>query len=197
MKKEIEQNLDFQEYLKEHFELIEDLNRNPDGNLINRLLIKSNKWKITKSSNGPKKYKLIGVTYKKESYIFRFHRLVFFLKYNYFPDQIDHIDQNPSNNLLSNLRESNNMHNHKNKTNSSTNCSKFMGISLQQNNNYYWNVQVCLKNNKKHQKLFSILKYGDQAEIMAVEYFNQYVLTNKLEDKYYAVRYNQNLLKEV
>jgi hypothetical protein len=40
---------------------------------------------------------------KGKSYLL--HRLIFLMHYGYLPNQIDHIDGNPANNLLENLRE--------------------------------------------------------------------------------------------
>ena len=39
------------------------------------------------------------------------HRLIFLMHHGYLPEMIDHIDGNPSNNLITNLREATNQQN--------------------------------------------------------------------------------------
>lgn len=69
-------------------------------------------WKVSRG-NGMKIGDLAG-TVRTDGYrsiqingkLYLAHRLIFLYHYGYIPKEIDHIDSNPSNNNISNLRES-------------------------------------------------------------------------------------------
>jgi hypothetical protein len=56
------------------------------------------------------------------------HRLVWLWVHGYFPDQIDHIDGDKTNNRLANLREATTSQNHGNMTKNVCNKSGFKGV---------------------------------------------------------------------
>lgn len=60
------------------------------------------------------------------------HRIIFAMHHGYFPDFIDHIDQNRANNKIRNLRAATNSENGQNKR-PTKNSSKFKGV--------FWSVQ--------------------------------------------------------
>lgn len=60
---------------------------------------------------------------------FLVHRIIWLIEYGEWPEQIDHIDGNPANNRLSNLREVNQLLNCKNAARRSDNQSGTTGIS--------------------------------------------------------------------
>lgn len=110
-------------------------------------------WKVDRRGN-----KLIGkqasrlkksngyqeVTINKKKYYA--HRLIFMMFHGYWPVQIDHIDNNRSNNLLSNLREANNAQNNRNTKLRCTNKSGYKGVYLhKQNKNFVARITVNYK----------------------------------------------------
>lgn len=75
------------------------------------------------------------------------HRIVFFLHYNNCPNIIDHIDNNPSNNKIENLRAANkseNQHNRKINKNNKSGC-KGLNILTSTSGKEYWHCKI---NNK-------------------------------------------------
>ena len=60
---------------------------------------------------------------------YKIHRLVYLMHYGYMPEFIDHIDGNPSNNRIENLRPTTLMQNSWNQKNRKTNTSGHKGIS--------------------------------------------------------------------
>jgi hypothetical protein len=98
-----------------------------DGNLFWKVDRKGNKVKgkqanRLKKSNG---YQEVTIN-KKNLYA---HRVIFMMIHGRWPEQIDHIDGNRSNNLIDNLREANNAQNNRNTSLRSTNTTGFKGVS--------------------------------------------------------------------
>lgn len=62
------------------------------------------------------------------------HRVVFFLVHGYMPSQVDHIDCNPMNNSIDNLRAADSSGNNRNKKKSSKNSSGFKGVTWNKHN---------------------------------------------------------------
>ena len=73
------------------------------------------------SASGYKYIKIDGKSYSS-------HRLIFGMIYGYLPYEIDHIDGNPLNNLVENLREANHSDNLKNTKIQSNNRSGVKGV---------------------------------------------------------------------
>jgi hypothetical protein len=93
------------------------------------------------------------------------HRIIFFLHYNYLPKYIDHIDGNPLNNNIANLREASKQQNQWNRKKSSNNTSG--------TKNVYWHTQsqkwrVVLTKNKKDIYMGSFNEL-ELAELVAIE----------------------------
>lgn len=75
-------------------------------------------------------YKSIGVDGK----VYLAHRLIFLWNYGYMPKIIDHIDRNPKNNCIENLREATQSQNIINSKKSIANTSGYRGV--------YWHTQL-------------------------------------------------------
>ena len=70
-----------------------------DGELIH--LTSHSKYKIgDKAGSSRKGYLMVGINYKR----YFIHRLIFLYHHGYLPKEIDHIDCNPLNNKIENLR---------------------------------------------------------------------------------------------
>ena len=122
-----------------------------------RLNKQTNKWSCCSNLKGNKDgYINIGINKKK----YRLHRVI----YKYFNEdfdltyshnnQIDHIDINPSNNKIENLRVVNNSQNSINK-NKRKNCSsKYKGVSWYKKTNK-WQAQISIDGKNKHLGLFA------------------------------------------
>lgn len=78
------------------------------------------------------------------------HRLIFLIHHGYMPKFIDHIDGNPSNNKIENLREATNNQNQYNKTINSNNKSGIKNVHWS-NSMKKWCVQISI--NKKIQTI--------------------------------------------
>ena len=98
------------------------------------------------------------------------HRLVFAWHNSFMPEFIDHIDGNPSNNKIENLREATWSQNQQNKTNQINNTSGVKGVSWVAKRNR-WVVRVQL--NKKSYQL-GYFKDLEFAELVAIEGQNKY-----------------------
>lgn len=108
------------------------------------------------------------------------HRLIYLYHYGYFPNKIDHIDGDKSNNLIENLRsvtQSQNLMNSKSAKNSS---SKYKGV-------YYhkkakkWVSQIQINGKLKYLGLFTsetdaAIAYNKAA----IEYFDEYAYLNNI-----------------
>lgn len=98
------------------------------------------------------------------------HRLAWFLSYGTWPaHEIDHIDGNPLNNKLENLRDVPKIINQRNARKRKDNRSGLAGVCEIWHPTKYWVAQWF--DGKRKNKWFSVDKYGDaQAKQMAVAY---------------------------
>jgi len=100
------------------------------------------------------------------------HRLAWFFVYGELPTKlIDHIDCNPANNRISNLREATDSINQQNKINArKDNKSGFLGVS-QRSDGY----QACIRANgkKKYLGLFRTAELAHQAYLTAKKQFHE------------------------
>jgi hypothetical protein len=129
-----------------------------DGNLIRN-------GKIAGSVN-KRGYRVICVDYK----IYKAHRLVFLYHYGYLPKQIDHVDKNPANNRIENLRAATNSQNCMNRGMLRNNTSGRKGVFFDKQTQK-WRVAV-----RVNKKLKTFGRYDDieLAELVAVEARNKY-----------------------
>jgi hypothetical protein len=112
-------------------------------------------WKIT-SSNRAIKNKKAGYK-RKDNYCFlRFnkktygiHQVVFAMHHGYIPKEIDHIDANPSNNFIENLREATRSQNALNQPLTIKNSSGIKGVSWHKSAKK-WVVQLTVNGKAKY-----------------------------------------------
>lgn len=90
-------------------------------------------WKVQRSRRAPGS---VAGTIDHEGYViiglsgirYRAHRIIIAMVFGYFPDQVDHIDGNRSNNRIENLRAVNNQQNARNQKIRKNNTSGAMGV---------------------------------------------------------------------
>lgn len=90
------------------------------------------------------------------------HRIIFFLHNGYCPEYIDHIDGNPSNNKIENLRECSLSDNSCNTKISKNNTSGHKGVS-KHNYGKHWRVTI-IKNEIAHTKNFPINQFQEACD---------------------------------
>ena len=98
------------------------------------------------------------------------HRIVFLLNYGYLPEVIDHIDGNPSNNKIENLRSSNKSTNAMNKNVRSDSKSGIKNVSWHKNIKK-WSVGLTINRKRKHIGYFDDLELAD---LVAIEARNKF-----------------------
>jgi hypothetical protein len=98
------------------------------------------------------------------------HRLIFLIFYGYLPKFIDHIDGNPSNNKIENLREVTHSQNIQNSKKIIRNTSGVKNVNWHKRMNK-WVVQLCINGKNKHFGYFDDIKI---AELVAQEARNKY-----------------------
>lgn len=106
------------------------------------------------------------------------HRVIWEIFNGYIDDaskEIDHIDGDPLNNRIENLRLVSRSVNRRNARRNSRNTSGIAGVSLCTTNGYdYWVASFVDKNSKHKQKHFSCYKHGhDLARDLAISYRKQ------------------------
>jgi len=128
-------------------------------------------------SKRSKKDLIVG-TIRKDGYIrmainykyYYAHRLIYMMFHNEMPIQIDHIDGNPSNNKIENLRKADNTKNSFNKNLTKSNTSGVKNVYWAKNCKK-WAVLIQAFGKKKYLGLFKDLEL---AELVAIEARNKY-----------------------
>lgn len=117
-----------------------------DGHLFWKVDRKKTKIKIGSKAGRTKTngYCEVGVNGKLHGT----HRLIFMMFHGYMPKIIDHIDGNPSNNRIENLREATHAENMRNSQRPKNNTSGFKGVYFDKRNSNW--VAQCWKENKKN-----------------------------------------------
>ena len=98
------------------------------------------------------------------------HRIIFMMHNGYLPEEIDHIDGNPLNNRIENLREANRKTNGQNRKTQTNNTSGVKNVSWHKSAGK-WNVRVEV-NRKRHN--FGLFDDLELAELVAIEARNKY-----------------------
>jgi len=129
---------------------------------------KSSKGTKKDAKAGWKSKTCIQIEFNQKNY--KAHRVIFLLHYGYLPKIIDHIDGNPHNNKIENLREATQSQNLMNAKLRKNNTSGFKGVSFLENKKK-WLAQADL--NKKHYYL-GIFDTKEQAINAANEFRKQH-----------------------
>jgi hypothetical protein len=153
-------------------ELFEILAYSPTTGLFTRKVsLASNKFKAGTIAGYTKKDGYSYITINRN--VYPVHRLAWLYTYGEFPsEQIDHVDGNPLNNRLMNLRECNQKDNMCNRAMTSRNVSGTTGVYLQKSGKYeYWVAQWQIGIGKIDRKLFSVKILGfEKAKTSATAY---------------------------
>ena len=102
------------------------------------------------------------VEYKSKSY--KVHRILWEMHHGeklLKDESVDHIDGNPSNNELTNLRKTSHQFNHQNKKKQSNNKTGVTGVYYSEKGNTKRYVAIWTENFKQRSKSFNLRKYDD------------------------------------
>ena len=109
------------------------------------------------------------------------HRLIFLYHHGYLPKQIDHIDRDPLNNYIENLRESTQSQNCMNRKGNKNSSSKYKDVSWDEGTKK-WRTHIRINGKLKHLGRFeneidAAITYNKAA----IKYFDkEYIHLNKL-----------------
>ena len=98
------------------------------------------------------------------------HRIIYLIHYGFMPSIVDHIDNNPLNNKIENLREANKTKNNLNAKKRKDNTSGFKNVNWHSQKKK-WQVRLCI--NKKSTS-FGLFKDLELADLVAQEARNKY-----------------------
>jgi len=130
-----------------------------DGNLIRK--------KNNKVMKAPNRFGHLRANIKGQNYFV--HRIVFLMHHGYLPKQIDHIDGNPTNNKIDNLREVSLSQNAWNRNANTNSMSNIKGVRLHKCGKYQVRLQV--NNKSMHLGLYADLEL---AELVVTEARNKF-----------------------
>ena len=109
------------------------------------------------------------------------HRLIYLYHYGYIPKQIDHIDNNPLNNNIENLRESTQLQNCMNRKSNKNSTSKFKGVCWHKVSNK-WIANIRINGKLKHLGYFkSEIQAAKAYNKAAMKYFKEFAYLNEVE----------------
>lgn len=136
-------------------------------------------WKVSRTPSikvGQKAQTICEKSYKvtvnKKPY--KVHRIIFLMHYGYMPKMIDHIDGNPFNNKIENLRECTAQENNRNQKLALRNTSGFKNVTWSKSAKK-WQVGFMLSNNYKHIGTFEDIELADLvAQEARDKYFGQF-----------------------
>jgi hypothetical protein len=134
-------------------------------------------WKVNKgtatagslaSKKRPDGYARVGIDGKR----YFAHRLIFLMQYGRLPECIDHIDGNPSNNHIDNLREASHQQNLYNTKLSARNTSGIKGVHWHKLSSK-WRVILSICGKKQHIGLFADKELADLVSIEARDKYHK------------------------
>lgn len=152
-----------------------------DGNLYWRESGSGRKMGVPAGIINGSGYRQIMINYK----LYLTHQLIYLYHYGYIPKCLDHIDSNPSNNDINNIRESTVSQNAMNKRkakviNGKSPSSQFKGVSWHKQAKK-WNPQIKIDGKKKNLGSFnSEIEAAKAYDKVAIELFGEFVKTNAM-----------------
>jgi hypothetical protein len=147
-------------------DLLNKLFEYKDGNLYRKKTTSPNAIAGQKVGTDCKHY--VRVTINKKPY--KLHRLIFMMNYGYLPSIIDHIDGNPHNNNIENLRPATAQENNRNKKANINTVSKCKNVTWHKKLKK-WQVGLKISNEFKYIGIFDDLELAD---LVAHEARNKY-----------------------
>lgn len=106
------------------------------------------------------------------------HRMKYYLHHGEIPEFIDHIDGNPLNNSIENLRSATRSQNNTNKRAAKNSSSKYLGVGWHKRDER-WHAQICVNNKNKHLGYFTDEKEAAQSyDQAASKYFGEFANLN-------------------
>lgn len=137
-------------------ELKAQLNYNINTGIFTRLLI--NKFSPQKVGNVAGTILNDGyIAIMVNSKVYKAHRLAWLYVYGYFPEIVDHVNGNPSDNRIANLREATHQQNMCNSKLRKNNTSGIKGVSWHKKSQK-WHAQIQFNKIKKHIGYFDSLE---------------------------------------
>lgn len=94
------------------------------------------------------------------------HRVVFLMHHGYLPNMVDHIDGNPLNNRIENLRPATRSENNQNRKTNKNTVSGIKGVDWHKQVGK-WRVQVRVAGKKKHFGLYAHKEIAETIAMMA------------------------------
>lgn len=164
-----------------------------DGNLF-RKVHKSQNAQIDDLAGHAQKrgYRLIRINNK----YYYAHRLIFLYHHGFLPQFLDHIDGDPANNDISNIREATKQENNRNKkktksVNGKPTSSDFKGVYWSKNNKN-WVSQITINRRTKHLGNFtSEIDAAKAYNIAAAKHFGEYACLNIIPNLYNPLQQSQ------
>ena len=117
--------------------------------------------------------------YKNQSWLG--HRLIFAIHHGYLPEVVDHIDGNPSNNLIENLRGATRMENTRNSKTKSNSMSNVKNVKWLEKNKK-WRVRVSENYRRHHIGVFEDLELAQLVAEMAMEKYHGNFVRHKVKE---------------
>jgi hypothetical protein len=136
---------------------------NPDTGLLLNKIVRNHKAPIGVETGWLRDdgYRQVCINYD----LYEVHRICFYLVNDYYPIQVDHINQIHNDNRGRNLRAAQQSENEMNKKLTSRNTSGVKGLSIEKRDSYtYWNARVT-KNGITESKLFPFDEEGREQGI--------------------------------
>lgn len=113
---------------------------------------------------------------------YKLHRIIFLFHYGRFPDKLDHINGDPSNNALDNIRDSNDAQNNQNRPKQSNNTSGYRGVYLT-GRGRWWSAEIKANGRKMRLGLFrDKTEAGKAYDKAANEHHKEFAFYNFPED---------------
>jgi hypothetical protein len=138
-------------------------------------------WKIsphptikvgTRAGNNRSNRRYFSVKIKDEGY--SIHRIVYQLHHGYCPPMLDHIDGNPHNNRIENLRPCNRAQNTQNAKKYSTNTTGVKGVSYSKANRKY-KTAIYINGKEKYLGYYETLEEASKVyREAAIEYYGEF-----------------------